>query len=118
MRKNPAGGNMSIGVDAYLEQQKSPQKEICQKLRRIILKTIPGVSEEMKWGVPTYAGGKYYFVALKNQVNLGLSLKELPKEEQKVLQGSGKTMKHITIRSLDEFDEERIVEFLKLVRAK
>jgi hypothetical protein len=45
-------------------------------------------------------------------------LKELPKEEQKVLQGSGKTMKHITIRSLDEIDEERIVEFLKLVRAK
>ncbi len=109
---------MSISVDAYLEQQKSPQKEICQKLRRIILKTIPGVAEEMRSGVPTYAGGKLYFAALKTHVNLALSLKGLPKEEQKLIQGSGNTMKHIVIRSLDEMDEERIVEFLSLVRGK
>lgn len=39
-------------VDQYIEKQPSPQQEICTKLRKIILKTFPGIQEEMKWGVP------------------------------------------------------------------
>ena len=39
-------------VDAYIEKQKSCQKEICQNLRKIIFKTFPDITEEMKWGVP------------------------------------------------------------------
>ena len=68
-------------VDEYIETQKSPQKEICIKLRAIIFKTFPDIKEEMKWGVPSYAGGKYYFVALKTHVNLGFSIKGLSKEK-------------------------------------
>ncbi len=56
-----------MNADEYLEKQKSPQKEICQLLRSIIFRTFPNVKEEMKWGVPTYADGEYYFVALKDQ---------------------------------------------------
>ena len=106
---------MNKKVDEYIEKQKSPQREICLKLRRIIFQTFPGIEEEMKWGVPTYAKGKYYLVALKDHVNFGFSLKGLSKEEQKLLEGSGKTMKHIKIRSLKEINEKEIVELLKLV---
>jgi len=49
-------------VDEYIETQKSPQKEICIKLRTIIFKTFPDIKEKMKWGVPSYAGGKYYYI--------------------------------------------------------
>ena len=69
-----------INVDKYLEHQTSPQKEICIRLRKIIFKTFPGINEEMKWGVPAYADGRYYFVALKNHVNLGFSIKGLSKD--------------------------------------
>jgi hypothetical protein len=72
----------------------------------------------MKWGVPTYADGKCYIVALKDHVNLGFSLDALPAEEQRQLQGSGKTMKHIEVRSLKEIDENRIAELLKLALEK
>jgi len=106
---------MNKKVDEYIEKQKSPQREICLKLRRIIFQTFPGIEEEMKWGVPTYAKGKYYLVALKDHVNFGFSLKGLSKEEQKLFEGSGKTMKHIKIRSLKEINEKEIVELLKLV---
>lgn len=109
---------MNKAVDDYLEKQKSPQREICQKLREIIFKTMPGIKEEMKWGVPTYADGRYYLVALKDHVNLGFSLKGLSKEEQKLLEGSGKTMRHIKIRSLEEIEEKRITELLKMVWKK
>jgi uncharacterized protein YdhG (YjbR/CyaY superfamily) len=48
-------------IDEYIEKQKSPLKEICNQLRKIIFKTFPNIKEEMKWGVPSYGEGKYYF---------------------------------------------------------
>jgi hypothetical protein len=103
-------------VDDYLEKKESPQREICQRLREIILKTLPGIKEEMKWGVPTYADGAYYLLALKDHVNLGFSLKGLSEEEQKLFEGSGKTMRNIQIRSLEEIDEKEIVKLLVMVQ--
>ena len=108
---------MNKEVEEYIEKQKSPQKEICKKLRKIILKTFPDIKEEMKLGVPWYEG-KYYIVALKTHVNLGFSLKGLSKEEIKLFEGGGKTMKHIKISSLQEMNENKIVKLLRLVEKK
>jgi len=105
---------MDERVKKYIEKQRSPQKEIIQKLRKIILKTFPNIKEEMKMGVPWYEG-KYYIVGLRDHVNLGFSLKGLSKKEQELFDGSGKTMKHIKIHSLDEIDERKIVKLLRLV---
>jgi hypothetical protein len=105
---------MYEGVKKYIEKQRSPQKEIIQKLRKIILKTFPNIKEEMKMGVPWYEG-KYYIVGLRDHINLGFSLKGLSKKEQELFEGSGKTMKHIKIHSLDEIDERKIVKLLRLV---
>ena len=115
---------MDSKVGEYIEKQKSPQKEICQKLREIILKALPEINEEMWAGVPCYGRtkedycGKYYIVALKDHVNLGFSLKGLSKEEQELFEGSGKTMKHIKVYSLKDIDENKIVKLLKLVYEK
>lgn len=115
---------MNEKVDTYIKKQKSPQKEICQKLREIILKTIPGINEEIRAGVPCYGHtekdlyGKYYIAALKDHVNLGFSLKGLSKKEQESFEGSGKTMKHIKIYFLKEMDEKKIITLLKLVKEK
>ena len=106
---------MNKGVDDYIEKQKLPQKEICKKLREIILETFPDIKEEMKLGVPWYEG-KYYIVALKDHVNLGFSLKGLSKKEIELFEGGGKTMKHIKISSLDEIDEKQVVKLLKVVK--
>jgi len=106
---------LSKEVNDYIEKQKSPQKEICQRLKRIILETFPDIKEEMKLGVPWYEG-KYYIVALKDHVNLGFSLKGLSAKEVDFFEGGGKTMKHIKVRSLSEIDEKKIVELLKTVK--
>jgi hypothetical protein len=105
---------MNKKVDEYIEKQLSPQREICLELRRIVFKALPDVDEEMRWGVPTYANGKYYIVALGDHVNFGVSLKGLTEKEQKLLEGSGKTMKHIEICSLEEIEEKKVPELLKL----
>jgi hypothetical protein len=115
---------MDVEVDRYIKKQKSPQKEICQELRRIILKTYPDINEKMIVGVPCYGHtklepcGKYYIAALKDHVNLGFSLKGLSKKEQESLEGSRKTMKHIKVYCLKEIDEKKIIMLLKLVKEK
>ncbi len=102
-------------VSNYIERQKSPQREICRKLRTIILATFPGIREEMKLGVPWYEG-KYYIVALKDHVNLGFSLKGLSKKEVSLFEGTGKTMKNVEISSVDEIDEKAIIGLLRIVK--
>ncbi len=115
---------MDNNIDTYIQKQPSPQKEILQKLRQILHTTIPEITEQMKVGVPCYGCtkeepcGKYYIVALKDHVNLGFSLKGLSKKEQSLFEGTGKTMKHIKIYSLEEMDEKRIIELIKLVNEK
>ena len=105
-------------VDEYIERQKSPQKEILSRVRKIFLKTLPSCNEKMAWGVPVFAEGKFYVAALKNQVNVGFAINGLSKEEIGLFEGNGKTMRHIKIHSLKDVDEKRIVKLIKLVDKK
>ena len=103
-------------VNQYIEKQKSPQREILQKLRKIILRTFPKIKEEMKMGVPWY--GKYYLVALKDHVNIGFCIGGLSEKEQDLFEGKGKMMRHLKVFSLKEIDEKKMIKLLKLVEKK
>jgi hypothetical protein len=109
---------MNDKVSEYINKQKNPQREICNYLRKLIHKTIPGIKEEMKWGVPVFAGGKFYLGSFKNNVNLGVSINGLNDREVALFEGGGKTMRHIKIKSLQDIDEEKLVKLIKLVNEK
>jgi hypothetical protein len=104
-------------LEEYIERQKSPQREVLKKLRRMILATFPTVKEEMKMGVPWYEG-KLYLVALKDHVNLGFCLKGLSQKEKMLLEGDGRTMRHIKIHSLKEIDNKKIGNLLMMARRR
>jgi hypothetical protein len=105
---------MTENVESYIKKQPSPQREICERLREVILRALPQIREEIKWGVPTYDDGAYYIVALKDHVNLGFSMVGLSADEVSQFVGSG-TMKHVEIRSVGEIDEAHITHLLQLV---
>lgn len=109
---------MKLTTKQYIEKQKSPQKEILKKLRKIILKTIKNQEEKMEWGVASYGEGKFYLVALKGRVHMGFGITGLNKEEVKLFEGSGKTARHIKIYSLNDIDEKKIVKLIKMVDKK
>ena len=109
---------MDKNVEEYIEKQKSPQKEIIQKVRKIFKKTLPSCEEKSAWGVITFAGGKFYIAAMKNRVHVGFAIDGLDKEEINLFEGSGKTMRHIKIKSLQGIDEARLVKLIKLVNEK
>ena len=102
-------------VENYIKKLRSPQKEICQKLRRIILKAFPKIDEKMWVGVPWYEG-KFYIVGLKDHVNLGVCIKGLTKKELTMLEGAGKTMRHLKFFTIKDLNEKNVVKILKMIR--
>lgn len=110
---------MNEAVTKYFQKQPEKSRLIMERLREIILKTLPGVEEDFLWGVPVYDGGRFYLASLKKQVNLGFSIVGLSKDEITLFEGSGKTARHIKVDEMPaKQDEERIVELLKLVKQK
>jgi len=106
---------MNKEIKKYLDKLPSPQKEICTKVRKIIIKAFPDLEELMKNGVPSYEN-KYYIVGLKDHVNIGFSIEGLSSEELGLFEGKGKLMRHIKIYTPDEIDEKKIVKLLKIVK--
>jgi len=105
-------------VGEYIEKQKSPQKEIIQKVRKIFIKTLPNCEEKKAWGVIVFAGGKFYLAAMKSRVHVGFAINGLSKEDIGLFEGTGKTMRHIKINSFEDIDEKKLVKLIRLVDKK
>jgi len=108
---------MDRAVREYLANLPSPQKQICRKLRKIILEALPGASEEFKLGVPWY-DDRFYIVGLKDHVNIGFCIDGLNQKELAEFEGKGKLMRHIKIHALREIDGDKLVKLVKLVHRK
>jgi len=109
---------MSKQVSEYIDKQKSPQKEIIQKVRKIFQKMLPTSEEKMRWGVITFAAGKFYIAAMKNRVHVGFAITGLNKDEINLFEGSGKTMRHIKIPTSEDIDQKKLVKLIELVDKK
>ena len=109
---------MEKEVSEYILKQKSPQKEILQKIREIFHKTLVENKEKMLWGVPTFAEGKFYIAAMKNRVHVGFAVSGLNKNEISLFEGTGKTMRHIKIPTLGDIDEKKLVSLIEMVDKK
>jgi len=109
---------MSKQVNDYIEKQKSPQKEILQKVRGIFQKTLSSYEEKMGWGVVTFSTGKFYIAAMKNRVHVGFAITGLNKDEINLFEGRGKTMRHIKIPTLEDIDEKTLVKLIEIVDKK
>jgi len=68
-------------------------------------------------GVPWYED-RFYIVGLKDHVNLGVSLNGLSKDDVPLLQGGGKTMKHLAFSSTGEINRDTIADLLQKVKPK
>jgi hypothetical protein len=70
---------------------------------------VNDVIEEFKWSRPVFKRGKdfAYLQANKNHVNLGFyrNIEQL-KDPENVLEGTGKMMRHIKIKTSDEINAD------------
>lgn len=109
---------MDKKVKEYIQKQDKLKRMLLKKARRLILETIADCKEEFRWGVPVYDGGKFYIAAMKERIHVGFAIGGLSEEEIKEFEGTGKTMRHLKIHSLDEFDKKKLVRLIKLVHNK
>ena len=109
---------MDKKVEEYIDKQPLLQKEIILKVREIFIKTLPNCNEGFAWGVIVYASGKFYIAAMKNRVHVGFAITGLSKEEIDMFEGSGKTMRHIKIFSVDDVQEACLVKMIDMVNKK
>ena len=103
MRPNPE-------VEDYIDQFNPPHREILIRLRAIIFEVVPDATEDIKWRVPTFSRHKNicYMAGFKHHVTFAFYDGKMLKDPEGLLQGSGKQMKYIKFRSLDDIDEERL----------
>jgi len=109
---------LTENVKGYIEKQRSPQKEILQKVREIFLETLPNPEERVAWGVVTFGGGRFYIAAMKTRVHVGFAISGLSEDELSLFEGSGKTMRHIKIHTIEDIAEKKLVNLIKLVDNK
>ncbi len=109
---------MNSRVQDYIDKQEEPMQTLLKEARKLILQILPGCKEEFSWGVPVYDEGKFYVAAMKERVHIGFAITGLSQEEIDQLEGTGKTMRHIKIASLDDFDEKKLAHLIELVHDK
>ncbi|MGP4107671.1 DUF1801 domain-containing protein [Virgibacillus sp. L01] len=102
-------------VDQFIENLNGHTKEIIEKLREVIFQTSPNITEEMKWGKPCYIenGLVCYLQTAKNHVNLGFYFGATLKDKDNLLEGTGKKMRHIRVKQLDDIQPQKFSALIK-----
>lgn len=103
-------------VTEYIASLPSPQKEICQSLRELILENFPQMREEFKWNYPAYYyNGKRICLTsgFKEHVTLELFYGAYLQDAQERIVGVGKNTRHIKLKSLKEIDTNYFVDLLQ-----
>jgi hypothetical protein len=104
-------------VDQYISELPEDMQNITTALRKIILDASLNLVEEYMWSMPNYSynGLVCYLQTSKKHVNLGfhrgVELQE--KDINQLLQGSGKGMRHIRIKKMEEIQADVFTEFIK-----
>lgn len=97
----------SNGVEAWFAAAAEGQRPTLEALRELILTVAPEVTEEIKWGRPCYSNARglvCYLHHTKSYATLGFYKGAELDDPEGLLEGTGKTMRHVKVRSLG--DEE------------
>lgn len=108
------GVQAKVTVDDIVRELGSPRGEIVERLRSIVRKVLPGAVETIKWGQPFYVYkgmNLICFMLYDDHINLGFFVGS--KMKSKRLEGTGKGLRHVKIRSLGEIDD---AEFSRLIK--
>ena len=102
-------------VDQYINELSGEIQEISSKVRETIFEVIPDAVEELKWGMPCYSKAKSfcYIKAAKKHVNLGFDQGANMDDPDGLLEGTGKSMRHIKLKPGKPFPEEQIKVLIK-----
>ncbi len=90
-------------------------KDTLEALRQLVHDAVAGVTEEFKWGRPVFRADKdfAYLKTAKAYVTLGFFKFDKLNDPNGLLEGTGKDMRHIKIKSEQDIDRGLLMEWLK-----
>jgi len=105
-------------IDAWIERQPPGQGEILSKARRLVRETLPGIRETVKWSQPCYgfeARGMWVaaLASHKDHVNLQLARGAELMDPEDIVEGTGKSVRHIKLCPGETFPKEALAKLLK-----
>jgi hypothetical protein len=92
-------------IDAYVTKKPRALGEVAQGLRRLVKETVPGTTESVNpWKIPTFEsnGPLCMFSIGKNHVTFGFLRGTSLPDPAKLLEGTGKNLRHVKLRSLED----------------
>jgi len=107
----PSSGDMN----AFMDKLSPSNKKIVKNLRKIILKAVPNVDEEIKWGMPCYSQNVMIcnIIPAKAHVSLAFFKGVGLTDPNRLLEGEGKKMRHIKLRSENEIKTKIIAAWVR-----
>lgn len=102
-------------VDQIIMDLPNDIQEITNSLRKLILNSSPELIEEFKWSMPNYSykGLVCYLQTAKKHVNLGFHKGNELQDSNDLLQGTGKTMRHIRIKKMEDIKPELFTSLIQ-----
>ena len=89
-------------IDEYVEKKEPKVAVVAKGLRALMKKIVKGVTESVNpWKIPTFEveGPMSFFMAGKKHVTFGFLRGALLKDPAGLLEGTGKSLRHVKLRS-------------------
>ena len=109
-------------VFAYITSLPQPQRAIAERIDRLAAATLPGLARSVKWGMAYYGVGDGWCFscgAFASHVKLmfinGTTLDPVPPLTPVAM---GKATRGVELASLDDIDEDQVVEWMRQITAK
>jgi hypothetical protein len=107
---------MNKEIKNFIEKQKSPQKEICLKLKKIVLEIKPDAKEEIKYnGLCFFVDAKLIcgIFVRKNHISVEFSFGARMLDPDNFLEGIGKYRKHLKIFNKKDIKDKKVSYYVK-----
>ncbi len=101
-------------IDSFFAKQPKALRAIVKRLRALIEETAPEATASLKWGMPHWSlGGKMLCAVGAHEAHVNLILPGTYDDPDGLLEGEGKTGKHLRLESIDELPEKQVRAWLK-----
>ena len=99
----------------YMKDENPALRVVVAGLKTLVKELVPGTKETVNaWGVPTFVEKNpfaFYMVG-KKHVTFGFPFATSLPDPNGLLEGSGKNMRHVKLRSADDLEKEGLRELI------
>lgn len=105
---------MNKDIKTFINDLDIDKRAIINTIRDLILSKSNNVIEQFKWSRPVYSINKdfCYLKATKKHVSIGFFDYEKIKTNTHLIEGTGKSMRHIKIKNIEEVLEYKLSEII------